>query len=98
MTDTPPLPDLADIRARFERTTNPGWRDVTDVGRLLGEIDRLRTELAAARAQHFTEAAELIRRHAEEQCEKSYSDNKIFHFNGAQRAAELLLAARTTTS
>ncbi|MFE6500734.1 hypothetical protein [Kitasatospora sp. NPDC057738] len=48
MTDTPPsLPDadLADIRTRFERTTEPGWRDVTDIGRLLGEIDRLRAEV-----------------------------------------------------
>jgi hypothetical protein len=58
----------------------------------------IRDLLADLRTQHFTEAAELIMRDAEEQYQRSYSDNKIFQFNGAKRSADLLLAARTTTS
>jgi hypothetical protein len=51
MTATPPpLSDEqhAAIRNRFERTTHPGWRSDTDMGRLLAEVDRLHNELAAA--------------------------------------------------
>jgi hypothetical protein len=46
MTVPPPDQELADIRARFERTVHPDWRDDTDIGRLLAEVDRLRAELA----------------------------------------------------
>lgn len=38
------------IRAEFERTTHPDWRDTTTVGVLLAELDRLRAELAKLRA------------------------------------------------
>ncbi|MEV8324586.1 hypothetical protein [Kitasatospora sp. NPDC056731] len=62
------------------------------------EIERLRVELATARNATLAEGAELILRRAEEQYQRSYSDNKIFEFNGGKRAADLLLAARDTTS
>lgn len=39
---------LAEIRARFEATTHPNWRDTTDVGVLLAAVDRLTAELAAS--------------------------------------------------
>lgn len=47
MTDTPQLRErIAAIRAEFERTTRPEWRDVHPTGLLLAEIDRLNAELA----------------------------------------------------
>jgi len=46
-----PLADtdrLAAIRAEFERTTHPDWRDTTDFGWLLARVDRLTADLAQA--------------------------------------------------
>jgi hypothetical protein len=40
---------LAQIRASFERTTHPAWRDTTDVGWLLARVDQLTADLAKAR-------------------------------------------------
>jgi len=52
---------LAAIRTRFERTTHPDWRDDTDTGQLLAEIDRLHTELTTARTASMREAAAMFR-------------------------------------
>lgn len=41
---------LATIRASFEHTTHPAWRDTTDVGWLLGRVDQLAADLAQAHA------------------------------------------------
>lgn len=41
---------LAAIRAEFERTTHPDWRDTTDFGWLLARVDQLTTDLAQAHA------------------------------------------------
>ncbi len=60
MTDTTPLTDgqLTAIRAQHERTTHPGWRSSTPVGKLLAELDRLRAELATAKAAGYRQAAD----------------------------------------
>lgn len=113
MTDTPPRLTASCEQILWAMLAEP-WTGFSrdDVAALLGEIDRLRAEvcaqgdalirtraeLAAARDRTLTEAAEMIMRDAEEQYQRSYSDNKIFRFNGAKRSADLLLAARTTTT
>lgn len=57
MTDTPQLRDrIAEIRAEFERTTRPEWRDVHPTGLLLAEIDRCRATIR--RLNHRAQRAE----------------------------------------
>lgn len=41
---------LATIRASFEHTTHPAWRDTTDMGWLLGRVDQLTAQLDQAHA------------------------------------------------
>lgn len=50
---------LTEITARFEATTHPGWRDTTDLGRVLAEVRRLRAGERTARDQ--VSAIALIR-------------------------------------
>jgi hypothetical protein len=66
---------LADIRARHERTTHPDWRDDTDTGQLLAEVDRLRAERDqfADRVDTLTAVCKsnaLAHRVAVEECER----------------------------
>lgn len=70
MTTTPPAgQQLADIRARFEASTHPNWRDATDVGLLLAELDRVRARAetiqvgALEREVLLTEARDLLEPH-----------------------------------
>lgn len=70
----------------------------TDIPNLIGEVRRLRAELAERRDQVLTEGAELIQADAEAKYQRSYSDNRIFEFNGGKRARDVLLAARTTAT
>ncbi|MCC9307731.1 hypothetical protein LN042_11585 [Kitasatospora sp. RB6PN24] len=49
------------------------------------------------RDQVLAEAAELVLADAEAQYQRSFSDNRIFEFNGGKRARGVLLAARTTS-
>ncbi|MFG2913317.1 hypothetical protein ACGF0D_10560 [Kitasatospora sp. NPDC048298] len=110
MTDTPPsLRDRIDatIRPRMliglqdaELYDQPGRERIGEWADSITEwvLAVVQPELDDARDRTLTEAAELIMRDAEEQYQRSYSDNKIFRFNGAKRSADLLLAARTTTT
>ncbi|NUS14541.1 MAG: hypothetical protein HOY69_24605 [Streptomyces sp.] len=92
MTNTPPPLDSADealIRYRAQRPSQFTAHTIRDdYTALLGEIYRLRAELATARDRTLAEAAEMLR-HA------VASPNET---DGLDAAADLLDAARATTS
>ncbi|MCX5209733.1 hypothetical protein OG689_10605 [Kitasatospora sp. NBC_00240] len=84
-------------QARAASTANAGTcRELVEqVRNHAAESDRLRQQLASARNAALTEGAELISVEAEAKYQRDFSDNRIFEFTGAKRAADLLLAART---
>lgn len=78
-----------------------GRLDVQARGIVYGLVwDRLGGAAAGyqRRDQVLAEAAGLVLADAEAKYQRSYSDNRIFEFNGGKRARDVLLAARTTAT
>ncbi|WBP89499.1 hypothetical protein [Kitasatospora cathayae] len=93
MTNTPPpaldRADEALIRYRAQRPSQFTARTIRDdYTAMLAEIGRLRAELAAARDRALTEAAEMLRQ----------ATVPAHQADGLDAAADLLAAARDTTS